>query len=877
MKRNTYKRDFSSLLDGLAANTHIPHSTGRVDRVSCSGDASGPPFYHWRWKYKVLPDVVIWPRNVDDVQRVMKLATTYSIPVTPRGGGTCYTSSSVPAKGGILLDMKRLDGIKLQLEERRVVVQAGATFGKVNEYLHKQGLSLPTWPTSAMGATIGGWISTGGQVGFGTARYGGFTSQVQEIEVISLPGKVRRIVKPEQIARYFGTCGTLGIILSASITVVSEERPSTSCFSFQSHADIQSAISGILRAELKPLFLRFTDQLQDRLSRAEHKAPWTLLVSHDSDPQAITEIVASHHGKFLGADASRQYGEGLLFHEALPKARVPVLMLQQLLLPLDSCFDLIEAGRKLASDLQLPFTCAATVASIDRVRLVIEVPADNEHWNQFMSSKALLHELVKKAYHGGYGRAYTYGMLNAMYMVRFKRDAAKEWLLTKGRIDPKGVLNPFKYGSSKMSYLRIDVLFRINIAWRRLKVLASRRSAVLDPGDSYRGVLNSPLKQCAQCAACRDACPVYSAMQNESVYPGGRYRATMAVEQQVVARDADFPNNLLACTTCGACKASCPLEIDHAAFIIDRRTQNAATDGNANEKHEAMRESYIREGNVYGEPHDHRSDWMRGDEASHFHIVERGDIAYFVGCTAAFRSRDTAVSAMKILSRMIPDGIVILGNEEECCGGPLVRAGQEHRAGVAARVREMVQRFVLRGVKRIIFSCPGCYSSAIDFWPRMLGARLPFEVMHIVEFVAAEVRAGRVQFKEHPVDVTYHDPCHLGRQLGIFDAPREILAAIPGVHLVEMEHNREQAACCGAGGAMRAALPDVASTIASRRIEEAVRTKASTIVTSCVFCEQAIQMAIEAHSVSMSCIDIVKLLSLELLPIDREKQGGGSK
>jgi heterodisulfide reductase subunit D len=317
---------------------------------------------------------------------------------------------------------------------------------------------------------------------------------------------------------------------------------------------------------------------------------------------------------------------------------------------------------------------------------------------------------------------------------------------------------------------------------------------------------------------------------------------------------------------------SCPLEIDHAAFVIEQRSQLDI----ANEKHEIIRDSYVKHGNVYGDSHDHRSDWLRGEQASKFHVVDRGSVAYFTGCTAAYRSPETAVSTLNLLSRLVPEGIVVLGDAEECCGGPLVRVGQGLQAGVANRIREMVQRLVQRGVKRVVFSCPGCYSAAVEYWPRMLGENLPFEAVHVVEFVANAVRGGLVRFNEMASTVTYHDPCHLGRQLGIYDAPREILAAMPGVRFIEMEHIRERARCCGAGGGVRSALPSVTSAIAARRVEEARRTGASTVITSCVFCMQAIRKAIEESRTPMKCLDIIEMLSMIIVPDSNSKKAGGS-
>ncbi len=137
-----------------------------------------------------------------------------------------------------------------------------------------------------------------------------------------------------------------------------------------------------------------------------------------------------------------------------------------------------------------------------------------------------------------------------------------------------------------------------------------------------------------------------------------------------------------------------------------------------------------------------------------------------------------------------------------------------------------------------------------------------FEVLHTVEYLAQLIQEGKIKFtRKLPLKVTYHDPCHLGRHLspGIYDSPREILRRIPGIELVEMERNRENAWCCGAGAGVKQANPDLALWSANERIKEAKDTGATALVTSCGWCEQNFKNASKEFGQEIQILDVAEL------------------
>jgi heterodisulfide reductase subunit D len=171
-----------------------------------------------------------------------------------------------------------------------------------------------------------------------------------------------------------------------------------------------------------------------------------------------------------------------------------------------------------------------------------------------------------------------------------------------------------------------------------------------------------------------------------------------------------------------------------------------------------------------------------------------------------------------------------------------------------------IEALAAKGVKNVIVNCAGCYRTISNDWPQLYQKELPFKVTHLTQFLADKVEKKEIKFKNWDKTITYHDPCHLGRHMGIFEDPRKIIEAIPEVKLIEMKNNRENAACCGAGGGLKAAFPNESLKIAELRIKEAMETKSDIIVTSCVFCKMNLTEAaqnLKSPLIVMNIEDIV--------------------
>ena len=232
---------------------------------------------------------------------------------------------------------------------------------------------------------------------------------------------------------------------------------------------------------------------------------------------------------------------------------------------------------------------------------------------------------------------------------------------------------------------------------------------------------------------------------------------------------------------------------------------------------------------------------------------------FFAGCTSAVTKQLTKglVASAKMLETA---GVkfAIMGQDEPCCGSTLLRVGQ--REAYEELTRTNVRKFEQLGIKKIVTACPGCYATMRDSLKDS-----GIQVKHISQELARLIGRGELKLHMSSERMTYHDPCHLGRLGGVFDEPREMIRAV--AQLVEMPNSRYESRCCGAGAGLQSAFPKLSRDLAAKRVAEAKATGATTLVTSCPFCETQLR--------SVPGIKVVDLL--ELLMDSMENNGKNSR
>ena len=376
------------------------------------------------------------------------------------------------------------------------------------------------------------------------------------------------------------------------------------------------------------------------------------------------------------------------------------------------------------------------------------------------------------------------------------------------------------------------------------------------------------LEICARCGICASTCPLYN-VKNEfeysPVFKADAFRKniykplTSIFRKGKIRKDKleELKKYIFSCTSCGMCENACPfniksfddvtLKLRERCYDLDVKPEGVKK---INDRIEAV-------GNPRKADQETKRDWTKGLEVKN--LKEGDEIAYFVGCTASWDPQMSKIAryTAEILNKA---GVSwgILGTEEPCCGSVAYRTGA-YDLGVK-QMAECVDKLSAKGVKKVIFTCPGCYKTIGQDAARLLGKR-PFETASMVEFTHELIKDGKISLKELPrAKTTYHDPCHLGRGMGVYEAPREILKHIPGLEYVEMSKSKAGANCCGGGGGLRMVDRDLALEVANKRLEEAQQTGAEILATPCPYCEVNLSEAAEKFDKKIRVVDVIELV-----------------
>ena len=360
---------------------------------------------------------------------------------------------------------------------------------------------------------------------------------------------------------------------------------------------------------------------------------------------------------------------------------------------------------------------------------------------------------------------------------------------------------------------------------------------------------------CLDCGVCTGSCPV------ARIFPD--FSPRQIIERSLYEIEDLSDESIWNCLTCAQCSVRCPVNIDFPEFIRLIRDEAHARGYSGVPAHNGMLQSImsIQTQDI----HQNRTFWIKDGRVS-----EKGDIFYFVGCRpyfdVIFRDIDAgsikgAQNVLKILNACGVEPVV--SNDERCCGHDALWNGDEETfKRLAALNLEIIKA---SGAKKVIFSCPEGYLTFKEFYPRYFG-ELGFEPVHILDFLAEKLNEGVLELAEFQGTVTYHDPCRLGRLAGIYDSPRELIKAIPGIELREMPRSRENGVCCGTSGWMNCS--SCSKEIQVQRLSEARSTGASTLITACPKCQIHFRCAKAAFDLDIEIIDLYDLFSEHLKPGD---------
>jgi len=766
-------------------------------------------------------------------------------------------------------------------------VQARVVWEKLDKELQKHGLTLRLYPTSYPSATVGGWLAQGG-TGIGSYEAGWFRDNVVSARVV-LPGGEVRVFSGPELDMVSEAEGITGLISEVTLRVMLLEDMEVVSIGCPDAHELQQFIQSVIDAKLPIWSLMF---INPRMAELKNKAPLmehhghpteervllpasyiTTLVFRKKDREAVMgrlmELMKPCQGEVLSERIAEHEWENR-FKLMIVKRLGPSLVPAEIVVPLSGLGDVMT---EIENKVDQPVVKEGVVIQKSNngqpeVVILGFIPSDQRKFSyNFVFALSLTIMKIAEKYGG---RPYATGL----YFTRkapeiLGAERAARIRSFKREVDPQGILNPGKVidGSRIGMAMGVAEIFEPLIRPLGNYITTRVREAPTKPVKGIPADVAWYAYSCSQCGYCVDECDQFYGRGWESQSPRGKWYWLREYMEGREKWDQFMVDTIVVCTTCELCNLRCSASLPIEPSWMKLRGKLIDEDKRMTfPPFEMMGAALRKEGDIWAGYRKDRTAWFPADLKAKHGPGRKAKMVYFAGCTASYVEHDIGMASVRLLDAAGVD-FTYVGEKENCCGTPMLVAGKWDV--FIETIKKNIAAVKETGADTVVSSCPACdmmWRYFYSVWAEKLGIEYNIKARHYSEVLAEQIKKGEFAFKDggqKPVTVTWHDSCHIGRVSGVYDAPRELIEAIPNVKLVEMEHNRENAHCCGSVLTLLKE-PPVAADIGKERLDEAVAAGAEKVLALCPCCEFQLRVSADKKKSPIEVVDLARFAASNL-------------
>ena len=827
-----------------------------------------------------VPDAVVQPETEEELAALVKWAAENNIPLTPRGKATSGYGGVLPVKKGVVVDFYRMKRvIDIDSKAMTTTVQAGVVWEKLDKELKKHSLTLRLYPSSYPAATVGGWLAQGG-TGIGSYEAGWFRDNVISARVVLPDGEVRDFSGPE-LDLVSDAEGITGFISEVILRVMPLEDMEVVSIGCPDAHELQRFIQSIIDVKSPIWSLMF---INPRMAELKNKAPLrehhghpveervllpasyiTTLTFRRKDREAVMdrlpELMKPCQGEMLSERIAEHEWENR-FKLMIVKRLGPSLVPAEIVIPLASLGNVMTEIEEKVGQPVVKEGVIIQKSGNGQPEVVILgfIPSDQRKfsYNFVFPLSLTIMKIAEK--HGG--RPYATGLYfakKAPEILGAERTARLRSF--KREVDPRGILNPGKVLDGGLLGMAMGVASAFEPLLRPFGnyVITRIGEAPTSPVKGIPADVAWYAYGCSQCGYCIDECDQFYGRGWESQSPRGKWYWLREYMEGREKWDQFMVDTILVCTTCELCNLRCSASLPIEPSWLKLRGKLIHEDKQMTfPPFEMMGAAVRKEGDIWAGYRKDRTAWFPPDLWEKHGPGHKAKIAYFGGCTVSHVEHDIGMASVRLLDEVGVD-FTYVGEKENCCGTPMMVAG---KWDVFVEImKKNIEAIKEAGADTVVASCPACdmmWRHYYPLWAKKLGIEYNIKAKHYSEVLAEKIKKGEFAFKnegQKPCTVTWHDSCHIGRFSGVYDAPRELIKALPNVKLVEMAYNRENAHCCGSVLTL-IKEPPVAADIGKERLDEAVEAGAEKMLALCPCCEFQFRVSAEKKKSPVEVVDL---------------------